>query len=83
VCGLYLVLWGKSEEMKKKNQLVAAENPHEDESNKVEVVVRCEVEDKSNQKKMHENGEKIVRCNHEDGDLEHNSHEHSEGKGRN
>ncbi|ESW20445.1 hypothetical protein PHAVU_006G210000 [Phaseolus vulgaris] len=83
VLGLYLVLWGKSEEMKKKNQLVAAENPHEDESNKVEVVVRCEVEDKSNQKKMHENGEKIVRCHHEDGDLDHNSHEHSEGKGRN
>ncbi|KAK7331669.1 hypothetical protein VNO80_28406 [Phaseolus coccineus] len=79
VCGLYVVLWGKSEEMKRKNQLVPAHNPHEDESNKVEVVVRCEGEDKSSQKKRHENGEKTVRGNHEDGDVEHDSHVHSEG----
>jgi hypothetical protein len=42
VCGLYVVLWGKSEEMKKKNQLVPSQS-----SNKfgtVEIVV----EDKNN-----------------------------------
>jgi hypothetical protein len=38
VCGLYVVLWGKSEEMKKKNQLVPSQS-----SNKfgtVEIVVQ-------------------------------------------
>lgn len=74
VCGLYMVLWGKSKEMKKNNQLVPTHNPHEDESNMMEVVVRCEVEEKSNQnqKKRHENGDKVVRDNDEDGDVDHN-----------
>ncbi|XP_027338080.1 WAT1-related protein At1g68170-like [Abrus precatorius] len=46
VCGLYVVLWGKSKEMKKKNQLVPAQGTPE--SNTVEIVVSSAVEDKSN-----------------------------------
>lgn len=66
--------------MKKNNQLVPTHNPHEDESNMMEVVVRCEVEEKSNQnqKKRHENGDKVVRDNDEDGDVDHNWHAHRE-----
>uniref|UniRef100_A0A368UGY7 WAT1-related protein n=1 Tax=Glycine max TaxID=3847 RepID=A0A368UGY7_SOYBN len=51
VCGLYVVLWGKSKEMKKKNQLVPAQSPHDNESNTVEIVVRPAQEDKSNRNK--------------------------------
>jgi len=47
VCGLYAVVWGKSKEMKKKNQLVPSKNPHE--FDPVEIVVRSIEEDKSNQ----------------------------------
>ncbi|BAT86831.1 hypothetical protein VIGAN_05014800 [Vigna angularis var. angularis] len=73
VCGLYMVLWGKSKEMKKNNQLVpAADNSHEDESDRVEVVVRDEVEDKSNQKKRHKNDEKVIGDYREDRKLEQN-----------
>lgn len=46
VCGLYAVVWGKSKEMKKKNQLVPSKNPHE--FDQVEIVVRSIEEDKSN-----------------------------------
>lgn len=47
ICGLYAVLWGKSKEMKKKNQLVPSESPH-DQSDTVEIVVRSvDVKDKS------------------------------------
>lgn len=46
VCGLYAVVWGKSKEMKKKNQLVPSKNPHE--FDPVEIVVRSIEEDKSN-----------------------------------
>jgi len=64
VCGLYVVLWGKSKEMKKKNQLVPAQSPHDNESNTVvEIVVRSAQEDKSNQNKTHEIVAKVVRDN--------------------
>ncbi|KAJ1419926.1 EamA domain [Sesbania bispinosa] len=51
VCGLYAVLWGKSKEVKEKNQLVpSSQIPHASKSNTVEIVLRSavEVEDKSN-----------------------------------
>ncbi|KAK7328222.1 hypothetical protein VNO77_22324 [Canavalia gladiata] len=43
VCGLYVVIWGKSKELKKKNQLVASEGPNE--SNTIQIEVRSTVED--------------------------------------
>jgi len=64
VGGLYMVLWGKSKEMKKSDELVAAHSPHEEESVRVEVVVRGEVEDESKQKKRHENDEKLEQNSH-------------------
>lgn len=62
VCGLYVVLWGKSKEMKKKSQLVAAQSP-QDESNTVEIVVTSALEDKSNRNKTPENGTKVASDN--------------------
>ncbi|XP_058752236.1 WAT1-related protein At1g25270-like [Vicia villosa] len=46
VCGLYAVVWGKSKEMKKKNQLAPSQST--DELDTVEIVVRHVLEDKSN-----------------------------------
>ncbi|KAI5448503.1 hypothetical protein KIW84_015784 [Lathyrus oleraceus] len=46
VCGLYAVVWGKSKEMKKKNQLAPSQSTHE--IDPVEIVVKPVVEDKSN-----------------------------------
>jgi hypothetical protein len=46
VCGLYTVVWGKSKEKKKNNQLVPSQNSNEFDT--VEIVVRPVVEDKSN-----------------------------------
>ncbi|TKY71292.1 WAT1-related protein [Spatholobus suberectus] len=80
VCGLYVVLWGKSKEMKKKNQLVPAQSPCE--SNTVEIVVRSALEDKNNQNKTHDNATKVVRDNDDsraDGHEEHCSHVHNQG----
>lgn len=78
VCGLYMVLWGKSKEMKKNNQLVPPHNTHEDEFDRVEVIVRDEVEDKSNQKERDKNGEKVSGDYHEDRKLELNSQSNQE-----
>ncbi|CAJ1963572.1 unnamed protein product [Sphenostylis stenocarpa] len=68
-------------EMKKKNQLVPAQSPPEEETNGVEVVVRSEVEDKSNQNKSMKMV-RVDRDNHEDGDVEHSSEQDEEGKER-
>ncbi|XP_004485529.1 WAT1-related protein At1g25270-like [Cicer arietinum] len=46
VCGLYAVVWGKSKEMKKKNQLVPSQSQHEFDT--VEIVVKSLGEDKNN-----------------------------------
>ncbi|KAK7302478.1 hypothetical protein RJT34_13368 [Clitoria ternatea] len=46
VCGLYMVLWGKNKEMKKKNQLVPAQNFPNAGDHTVEIMVRSTVEDK-------------------------------------
>ncbi|CAL0309531.1 unnamed protein product [Lupinus luteus] len=60
VCGLYLVLWGKSKEMKKMNQLVPSQIPHE--SDTVDIIV---LEDKSNHNNnnTHDNDANVVRNN--------------------
>ncbi|RDX58347.1 WAT1-related protein, partial [Mucuna pruriens] len=75
VCGLYVVLWGKSKEMKKKNQLVAAH-----ESNAVEIVVRSAIEDKSNHNKTDDNAPKVVRDNE---DLRRDGQENQGGQEEN
>ncbi|XP_020221672.1 WAT1-related protein At1g25270 [Cajanus cajan] len=72
VSGLYVVIWGKSKEMQKKNQLMPAESPNE--SNTVEIVVSSQVEDKSNRNETHENGAQVDRDINDDGHEEHNSH---------
>ncbi|XP_039686136.1 WAT1-related protein At1g68170 isoform X2 [Medicago truncatula] len=46
VCGLYAVVWGKSKEMKKNNQLVPSQSSNEFDT--VEIVVRHVVDDKRN-----------------------------------
>ncbi|GAU43320.1 hypothetical protein TSUD_390200 [Trifolium subterraneum] len=46
VCGLYTVVWGKSKEKKKNNQLVPSKSSNE--IGTVEIVVRHVIEDKSN-----------------------------------
>ncbi|KAE9591870.1 putative EamA domain-containing protein [Lupinus albus] len=58
VCGLYLVLWGKSKEMKKMNQLVPSQNPPQ--SDTVDIIV---LEDKSSNN-THHNDSNVVRNNH-------------------
>ncbi|KHN33488.1 Auxin-induced protein 5NG4-like protein [Glycine soja] len=86
VCGLYVVLWGKSKEMKKKNQLVPAQSPHDNESNTVEIVVRSAQEDKSNRNKTHEIVAKVGRDNNDslaDGHQEHCSCSHEQNQGNN
>lgn len=68
--------------MKKKNQLVPAQSPHDNESNTVEIVVRSAQEDKSNQNKTHEIVAKVVRDNDDswaDGHEGHCSNEHNQG----
>ncbi|KAG5000570.1 hypothetical protein AAZX31_08G180700 [Glycine max] len=47
ICGLYVVLWGKSKEMKK-NQSGQSESTHK--SDTIEIMVKPRVEDKSNNK---------------------------------
>jgi hypothetical protein len=46
VCGLYAVVWGKSKEIKKNNQLVPSQSSNEFDT--VEIVVRHVVDDKRN-----------------------------------
>ncbi|XP_061364552.1 WAT1-related protein At1g68170-like [Gastrolobium bilobum] len=81
VCGLYVVLWGKSKEMQKKNQLVPSQSPHE--SNTVEIVVRSSIEDKSNHNNnnTHDNAANVVRDNEDlsadNGHEEHGAHVHN------
>ena len=83
VCGLYVVLWGKSKEMKKMNQLVPSQCPHE--SDTVEVIVRSRVEDKSNHNNInnHDNAANVVRDNEdssENGRDEHGRQIHNKGR---
>lgn len=72
VCGLYAVVWGKSKEMKKKNQLVPSQNPNEFDT--VEIVVRPVVEDKSNHNNNNSQGNtlQVVKDNE---DSQANEHE--------
>ncbi|XP_057430672.1 WAT1-related protein At1g68170-like [Lotus japonicus] len=79
VCGLYAVLWGKSEEMKKRNQLVpTTQSPHHESNDAVEIVVRSGVvEDKSNLSSQ-DNGVQVVRDNEDSPDgQDKSSHAHN------
>jgi len=70
VCGLYAVVWGKSKEMKKKNQLVPSQKPHE--FDPVEIVVRSIEEDKSNHNNNnHGNTLQVVKDNEDSQADEH------------
>lgn len=68
VCGLYVVLWGKSKEMKKINQLVPSESSLEQEEI-VQIVVTCAVDDKSNH---NDNNAQVVTNNEEQTEHVHN-----------
>jgi hypothetical protein len=72
VCGLYTVVWGKSKEKKKNNQLVPSQNSNEFDT--VEIVVRPVVEDKSNHNDSNgeSQGNNILQVH----EHEEQSHEH-------
>ncbi|CAL5183151.1 unnamed protein product [Lathyrus oleraceus] len=75
VCGLYAVVWGKSKEMKKKNQLAPSQST--DEIDPVEIVVKPVVEDKSNHSNNNSHSSKLhVISDNED---EHVQNQEKEG----
>ncbi|KAK7246802.1 hypothetical protein RIF29_41672 [Crotalaria pallida] len=64
VCGLYVVLWGKSKEMKKMNQLVPSQSPRDEESHILDIMVRSPAENKSNYNSnndTHDNAANVAR----------------------
>ncbi|KAJ1434968.1 EamA domain [Sesbania bispinosa] len=83
VCGLYVVLWGKSKEVKKMNKLVPSQSPHE--SHTVEIVVRSAEDDKSNHNNNntdhHTNDVQMVRDDEANGHEENSENVQNQGKG--
>lgn len=78
MCGLYVVLWGKSKEMKKMNQLVPSQRPHEFDT--LDIIVRSLPEDKANHSSnnTHDNAANVIRGNEyssENGSEEHVTHD--------
>ncbi|XP_019424688.1 PREDICTED: WAT1-related protein At1g25270-like [Lupinus angustifolius] len=61
VCGLYLVLWGKSQEIKKMNQLVPSQSPHQ--SDTVDIIVLEDKSNHNNNNTHHDNDANVVRNN--------------------
>ncbi|CAI8591479.1 unnamed protein product [Vicia faba] len=75
VCGLYAVVWGKSKEMKKKNQLAPSQSTHE-----LDTIV---VEDKSNHRNSngHNNNLHVINDNEDSQKDEHVQNQEKEGGG--
>ncbi|CAJ2649104.1 unnamed protein product [Trifolium pratense] len=76
VCGLYTVVWGKSKEKKKNNQLVPSQSSNE--FNTVEIVVRHVVEDKSNHNNSNgeTQGNNTLQVHEHEHKHEEQNHEH-------
>ncbi|KAK2393149.1 WAT1-related protein [Trifolium repens] len=74
VCGLYTVVWGKSKEKKKNNQLVPSQSTNE--FGTVEIVVRTVVEDKSNHNNRNGESEGNNTLQVHEHEHEEQTHEH-------
>jgi len=73
VCGLYAVLWGKSKEIKKNNQLVPSQSSNEFDT--VEIVVRHVVDDKRNHNSNNGHGNTSQEVKDDQDSLEADQHE--------